>query len=237
MCLFSLASTSLGDIKNTPHNLLSDSRAAEIENNQAICMPCHVPTGTAVPGTASDPLSNISGQQPGYASLLCLGCHDGVQAGGIEITTPNISPKTATEMEQIFIAGSTQAANPAAVLVSGSSMHSSHPVGIPYARGAFVADIPAVSAGVTTQSRRSTLREFFRPQSDVIDGKKVWWVETGGAGRQKDDIPLYAREGFEGAEGTPYVECSSCHDPHSDAPLFLRISNKGSRLCLSCHVL
>ena len=32
------------------------------------------------------------------------------------------------------------------------------------------------------------------------------------------------------------VECASCHDPHScDTPLFLRISNDRSALCLACH--
>jgi len=32
------------------------------------------------------------------------------------------------------------------------------------------------------------------------------------------------------------VECASCHDPHScKNPLFLRISNDRSKLCLACH--
>ncbi len=32
------------------------------------------------------------------------------------------------------------------------------------------------------------------------------------------------------------VECASCHDPHScQNPLFLRISNDRSSLCLACH--
>jgi predicted CXXCH cytochrome family protein len=33
------------------------------------------------------------------------------------------------------------------------------------------------------------------------------------------------------------VQCTSCHDPHrSDTPTFLRKSNDGSALCLTCHV-
>lgn len=32
------------------------------------------------------------------------------------------------------------------------------------------------------------------------------------------------------------IECASCHDPHScKNPLFLRISNDRSKLCLACH--
>ena len=32
------------------------------------------------------------------------------------------------------------------------------------------------------------------------------------------------------------VECASCHDPHScNNPIFLRISNDRSNLCMACH--
>ncbi len=42
-----------------------------------------------------------------------------------------------------------------------------------------------------------------------------------------------------GTSGTSKVQCSSCHDPHtnvSGGSLFLRISNSGSALCFACHV-
>ncbi len=33
------------------------------------------------------------------------------------------------------------------------------------------------------------------------------------------------------------VECVTCHDPHTrGAPSYLRMSNEGSRLCLTCHI-
>lgn len=31
------------------------------------------------------------------------------------------------------------------------------------------------------------------------------------------------------------MRCSTCHNPHGDAPALLRTSNRGSALCLSCH--
>jgi len=31
------------------------------------------------------------------------------------------------------------------------------------------------------------------------------------------------------------VECPTCHDPHNGQPLFLRITNDYSQLCLTCH--
>lgn len=41
---------------------------------------------------------------------------------------------------------------------------------------------------------------------------------------------------FYGAGGDQ-VECASCHNVHDDAiPPFLRASNSGSALCLSCHI-
>lgn len=49
---------------------------------------------------------------------------------------------------------------------------------------------------------------------------------TGFYNPPKNSLPLY--------EGR--VECASCHDPHrSDTQTFLRVSNSGSVLCLSCH--
>ena len=45
-------------------------------------------------------------------------------------------------------------------------------------------------------------------------------------------LPLY---GSGSADAT--VECGSCHDPHNNVNTnFLRISNGGSALCLTCHV-
>ncbi len=56
-----------------------------------------------------------------------------------------------------------------------------------------------------------------------------------GAGiRTKQDIMLFTNN--PGVTG-PSVECASCHDPHTpNNGTFLRVSNQGSGLCLSCHV-
>ncbi len=67
----------------------------------------------------------------------------------------------------------------------------------------------------------------------------VWWLETKGTGngRQKADFYLYTRTDTVDGVTTnrPYVECSSCHDPHSANTTFLRIDNVGSSVCLTCH--
>jgi predicted CXXCH cytochrome family protein len=52
--------------------------------------------------------------------------------------------------------------------------------------------------------------------------------------RTKQDIILFTNNA--GVSG-PSVECASCHDAHTpNNGTFLRVSNNGSGLCLSCHV-
>jgi predicted CXXCH cytochrome family protein len=114
-----------------------------------------------------------------------------------------------------------------------------HPFGVPYrglpktaARGERQGDgeAPARAAKHLTGSGS------FRPAArGVVENRSVWWVPTGGGGiqRGRNDLPLFSRRG--GAEDTAYIECGSCHDPHGNNKLFLRVPNEGSRLCLSCH--
>jgi predicted CXXCH cytochrome family protein len=76
-------------------------------------------------------------------------------------------------------------------------------------------------------------------QASIANGNAAgkWYVDTGGVGYQGTDFPLYTRT--DGLSGTPqpYVECATCHDPHSANSTFLRLSggNTGSQVCLTCH--
>lgn len=48
-------------------------------------------------------------------------------------------------------------------------------------------------------------------------------------------LPLFVKNGEKGH--ATQVECSTCHDVHDPANgNFLRMSNAGSRLCLTCHI-
>ena len=68
----------------------------------------------------------------------------------------------------------------------------------------------------------------------------IEWFDTDGDSRpDTDEIRLYNTGS--GAR----VECASCHDPHGVSPsgyggtinpTFLRISNNGSAVCLTCHI-
>lgn len=73
----------------------------------------------------------------------------------------------------------------------------------------------------------------------------VWWIESANSkkGRQKTDLYLFTRTDkidsipSESTLNQPYVECATCHDPHSTNPTFLRLpgGNARSQVCLACH--
>ncbi|MDH4062707.1 MAG: hypothetical protein OEU94_18005, partial [Aquincola sp.] len=100
----------------------------------------------------------------------------------------------------------------------------------------------------TTVSGTCRDGDFVAPQTQVINSNQIFWVDSGGAGKQRTDLPLYTRTGADAGLG-PLVECASCHDPHvsqgqagptgtgqTSGATFLRISNNSSAVCTSCHV-
>lgn len=98
-----------------------------------------------------------------------------------------------------------------------------HPVGIPF-RGP-----------LDGKPRRGL---DYKPASrGTVDGRSAWWVSALGTtgSRTRKDLPLFARSAGEEADPAPLIECGTCHDPHSTAPLFLRLRGRASDLCLTCH--
>ena len=81
--------------------------------------------------------------------------------------------------------------------------------------------------------------DFNQPQHSGSGSGTIWWLESRdtGKGRQKKDFYLYTRTDTVDGRilNRPYVECASCHDPHTTNPTFLRISNSASAVCLTCH--
>lgn len=214
------------DIRSTPHNLTR--QGAQVEADE-VCVFCHTPQLLALDaarsGVATQPAWQPSlaashsfvlyddigrlqfGDKPavGSQSIACLSCHDANQAFSV------------------------QAAD------------SDHPFGIPYrgfSRGRERApDEIAASGNLPSRAAQElkALDDFRLPSRGVVDNRTVWWVSASGVTpyRTRADLPLYARPVASGE--VPFVECSSCHDPHSSAKLFLRVDNAGSRLCLTCH--
>jgi hypothetical protein len=186
----------------------------------------------------------------GSISLACLSCHDGTQAMDNVINAPGsggviadgggvdgrawawTGPTVDTATGRMTNAGDR-------ISMLGTDLSNDHPIGIQYCGGG----LSGAGGAVSGACRDS---DFTLPLTQVVNGNQVFWVETGGTGKQRTDLPLYPRA--TGGLG-PLVECASCHDPHVSTgqagppttgrvsgETFLRISNAGSAVCRACHV-
>lgn len=214
------------DIRTTPHNLTRQGAQVEPEE---VCVFCHTPQLTPNDLSRSNinmqpmwqpSLSNQHsfvmyddigrlqfGDKPavGSQSIACLSCHDANQAFSVQ------------------------------------SAETDHPFGIPYrgySRGRERTPSELAAAeGMPSRSAKElkALDDFRLPSRGTVDNRTVWWVSASGVTpfRTRADLPLYARPAASGE--IPFVECSSCHDPHISTRLFLRVDNAGSKLCLTCH--
>lgn len=216
---------SAADIRVTKHNLARSQSTADAEEVCVFChtpqVPADLPEGSAVTqpvwqrslphGYSFLMFDDIGRKQfgklaVGSQSIACLSCHDATQAFSV------------------------------------TSTQSDHPFGVPYRGylrtrgGGDLNAAPAVDDGTMKAARYlKAVTDFRAPSKGVIEDRVVWWVSASGSSavRSRSDLPLYVRD-VDGGE-IPYIECSSCHDPHLAKPLFLRVDNASSRLCLTCH--
>lgn len=250
-------------VASTKHNLGSGGPGPNrFGGTDEICVSCHTPHGADT--SAAAPLWNrrISGTTyqtydslgtstldgktapVGSVSIACLSCHDGTQAMNVVINAPGsggYNPAGAP-MPGVWTGANQTGGQISAGLITNLSpdLRNDHPIGIQYAGGGFTNTSP------TTRAVGTGDPDFVSPQSAILGATRVWWVDTvgGTAGtRQKTDMLLYTRGpgagggGYAGqTEPEPFVECASCHDPHTTNPTFLRIANTGSAVCLACHV-
>lgn len=183
----------------------------------------------------------------GGVSLACLSCHDGTQAMNNMINKPGSDGYVAAGSNFGVMSGGNQiggkliglanlGSNDLTANTTNPDLSNDHPIGIQYCGG-----------GITASTTTCADSDFVAPTKKA--GADIWWVESKastGAGRQKNDIILYARSWVTGVDGSgnpvssavqPMVECASCHDPHqANNPTFLRLPNTNSDVCLSCHV-
>lgn len=274
--LLLLGGTATAQIAGTKHNLGLNSTAGNNRTTDTaeVCVFCHTPHGAAV---APAPLWNkrltTDGTPPGggtyttYQSLqtpsldgsvapvggvsmACLSCHDGTQAMDNVINAPGSGLYDATGGGTAGRAwnwgGSPRigpdgqlGGGPDNVALLGTNLSNDHPIGIQYCGGGLG------PTGAITGCRD---QDFQPTEVSTINGNQVFWLETGGTGKQRTDLPLYVRPGETTATG-PLVECASCHDPHVSSgqagptgtgrvagETFLRISNANSAVCTACHV-
>jgi predicted CXXCH cytochrome family protein len=177
----------------------------------------------------------------GSVSLACLSCHDGTQAINTMANKPgsgNVALGGTWALGNNLTnngLSTTSMANLGGGIVDGDGkdLQNDHPIGIKYAGGFSYTTAGAVVTNGTFAD------PAFRPTSStVVNNVPVWYVEKSvgnAAGRDKNDIQLYTRS-TGGGNYQPYVECASCHDPHANAELFMRVPVAGSEICLTCHI-
>lgn len=215
------------DMRNSKHNLARHEGTENTDPRQ-ICVFCHTPTDTN-PDDAAKPkwqsvvpkdntfamfddigrLGREGSEAVGSQSIACLSCHDNSQAFGVE----------------------------------GGSLD--HPFAVPY-RGALTPeerekvrdDIKRAGKLINTAKQLKFDQGFREASRGTVDNRPVWWVSREGVSSQRGrlDVPLYVRIDEEDQSEIPFVECASCHDPHSVRPLFLRTGSNASDLCMTCHV-
>lgn len=222
-------SVARGDITTTPHALVQNVSKTD---TSAICAFCHTPNlsgtppekaplwqrsaGTTLTFTIYDDIGRLGlgKSSVGSQSIACLSCHDANQAISVSKGTGG-----------------------------------DHPFGVPY-RGALKNRGPNVADSVPRMMRKEeapfvaaqklVATEDFRDVSRaIVEDRAVWWVSSSGQSsrRTRNDLPLYERTDEATGDNVPFLECSSCHDPHSSNRKFLRVNNdEGSRLCLTCHL-
>ncbi|HWJ93312.1 MAG TPA: cytochrome c3 family protein [Telluria sp.] len=227
---------------HTPHG--SDTNASVPLWNRALGTPGSYTTynslGTSSLDGATAPVGSVS--------LACLSCHDGTQAMNVMLNTPGsgtaaLTGSWGTSSNIGLATDGKEGAIKGGITMIGKDLKNDHPVGIQYAGGPKTA---GAFGGTGTDKYTSSLfrdADFKPASSATINNQQVWWVDTsvGTSGaREKTDMQLYTRTdtGTGDLAGTqPFVECASCHDPHSSTnATFLRVSNDGSGVCLSCHI-
>jgi predicted CXXCH cytochrome family protein len=177
----------------------------------------------------------------GSVSIACLSCHDGTQSMSSVINQPGSGLVVSA-----FGAGTWSGPAAAAggkigtgVTNLGTDLSNDHPIGIQYAGGGY---------STTALTGPGNDGDFKAAKNKELNGTTVWWVDTETTAnntREKTDMMLYTRTAAKGyaASGTlaaqtvpePFVECASCHDPHSTNTTFLRVENTNSAVCLACH--
>jgi len=205
------------DIRNTKHNLARLHPEMVIKDENDICVFCHTPEGPV-------------GQSPEW--------HRGPAAGAFalyddigRLGRPGSRAVGSTSMACLSCHDSTQA-------IGVMTFSYDHPVGVPYP-GTFPGYAPLSGSGATASYVAGYPRRFdFRPaQMAMVDNRKVFWVPTEGhdatGNRLRSDLPLYGRDSPDGE--IPYIECTSCHDPHAETRTFLRVVEGGGGICLACH--
>jgi predicted CXXCH cytochrome family protein len=214
--------------------------------------------GTTTFDAAEEPIGSVS--------IACLSCHDGTQAMDTVINFPGsdsnawpLGSQTGhnnwQETNQMSTLKASDNGTTGDMIYLGTDLRNDHPVSMQYGGGGlgvganventtYDPDYATATGGNVTGApgTNTDVGGQGKVNHKTLGSTTVWWVDTGGQGQQKSDFTLFTRNGTTGGPSgvtgdQPYVECATCHDPHSTNSTFLRLSggNAGSAVCLTCH--
>lgn len=224
------AISATASITNSKHDLSSTNTGTGIESTDVdeICVFCHTPHGASSSFSAAPIWNKDSTNTPtkylmygttvagttiaddtvSDSSKACLSCHDGVSAVNSLINAPG----SGLGSDATMVGGKLDADN---------SMLAANITSI----GGYDNSGLATEADLTNDHPISVTYTAgiasLRPTNTALDGA---FIVAG----SDTNISGILRGGK--------VECATCHDPHETANgTFLRLSNAGSALCLTCH--
>jgi predicted CXXCH cytochrome family protein len=244
----SLSSTSVYTRFSSLGRITFDADEAPIGSVSIACLSCHDGTqarNAVINGPGSGPNSNTVTTDGGAATWL-----DGTDPSSAYLSDFTPSDNGTLTGDLIYI---------------GTDLRNDHPISMQYGGGGYTVAVGAgtpvgsatndpdfasfkgtpggFGAGAANNAPNSSTNNSTAVPTGIATGavnyspKGMFYVDTGTAGYQATDFPLYSRtDGTLGA-GEPMVECGTCHDPHSSNVTFLRLpgGNTGSQVCLTCH--
>jgi predicted CXXCH cytochrome family protein len=225
-----------------------DAAEAPVGGVSIACLSCHDGTqarNAVINGPGSGPNSNTVTTDTGTATWL-----DGTDPSTAYLSALAPSDNGTLTGDLIYL---------------GTDLRNDHPISMQYGGGGYQAAVlPAANsptndpdfaaytgtpggygtaAGNNAPTSSTNSIANGGPSTGIATGavnfdtsSSMFYVDTGTAGYQANDFPLYNRTDNT-ATGEPMVECGTCHDPHSANVTFLRLpgGNVGSQVCLTCH--
>ena len=243
-----VSSTSVYTRFSTLGRLTFDAKEAPIGSVSIACLSCH--DGTQ----ARDAVIN----SPGTGSTgFVVGTASGVWYDGTTLSTAYLSDLTASDNgvigDMIYLGTDLRNDHPISMQYGGGGLNTLSPTGTTrdpdFSKAATTGTggygaTAANNAGVGTTAGNpattlgiATGLVIYSANYGSNGAGPKWYVDTGTAGYQGTDFPLYTRNDAGDGLTQPFVECATCHDPHSANSTFLRLpgGNVRSQVCLTCH--
>jgi predicted CXXCH cytochrome family protein len=232
-----VSSTSVYTRFSAMNRITFDADEAPVGSVSIACLSCH--DGTQ----AMDAVIN----SPGSDSVYTVGSGTLTGVGGFSQTnmmsTLEASDNGSTTGDIIYLGTDLRNDHPISMqyggggINSGATLHTTRDPDFAQATNTTGGYGPGATSNATTSTNNGNGEGTGSVNYINTAGGPKWYVDTGTAGYQGTDFPLYTRTDGPVATAQPYVECATCHDPHSANSTFLRLpgGNTSSQVCLTCH--